>query len=113
MKWLKRIADKGTPLSKYANEAENWDRCVIGEARQAHMTAVVLDLNPEFMGTPNRPPRDKHLTRLGLPNRPPRDKHLTRLGLEFYNAVYANHRRKALHIYLAIQTRLARLAGVR
>lgn len=100
MKWLKRISDKSVPLSTYKGDSESWARCAIGEARQEGLAAVVVDVGPSS----------------GLfyqENNPPKDHRLEQLGHDFHDAVQRNRRSKALHIYLAIQRRVARLAGVR
>jgi len=99
MKWLKRIADKSIPLSSYRHESELWNRCAIGEVREAGLSTVVVDVAPGGL--------------LFSDANPPRDNRLEKLGMDFHNAVRRNRRGQALNIYLAIQRRVARLAGVR
>lgn len=90
MKWLSRIADKSMPLSTYQNEAGPWHTCAFGEVNASVPNVVVTSLSGA-----------------------PRDRKLSDLGIEFAGAVRRNQRGKALRVYLAIQQRVAKLAGVR
>ena len=95
MKWLKRICDRGIPLSNFHNESRAWGTCVIGEAREASFSAI---------------PSVARALRARGPRGRPADSTLDRLGIAFYCAVGTNNRLAAKKAYLAIQTRLIRLS---
>lgn len=93
MKWLERIANKHRDLSDYSAESGQWDTCAVGESRAGVPTVVV--------GT-------------GFSScNEPTDRRLRTLGMRFHEAVKKNRRFAALHLYLAIQKRIAQIAGVR
>lgn len=95
MEWLKHITDTTVPLENYRDKAASWETCVIGEARKVSLTTVIPGLD-NYLHNPVKGPDDDTLRNYGM---------------DFYSAVKKGNRTRALTIYMAIQTRLARLAG--
>lgn len=87
--WLQRILDKSTPLHTHAGAAGFWNSCAVSEV-DATVPNVVVKFYAE-----------------------PADKQLKALGMKFHTVVSRNQRAAALRCYLAIQKRVAHLAGVR
>lgn len=87
-RWIERLL-KSKNISSYAQDAQHWNTCAVGEI-QADFPKVVL-VQPDELDPA------------------PKDKRLLTLGIEFGSAVENNERRKALRIYRAIHRRVERL----
>ena len=86
MSWLARLANRKVRLSDFADDSKSWARCAVGEAGDV----VKFTRKDE-----------------------PKDHRLHDLGVKFHHAIQRNDRETALALYLAIQRRVLRLAGLR
>lgn len=82
--WGKRLDDLETPIEYYRVDAKNWDRCVVGEARDEYPDVILYDTT----------------------NSHPTDTVLYSLGIQFYWAVQDCDRSLACTIYHLIQKRV-------